>query len=147
MTLKGAPESATRSGLNCIPHFVTIVPPNVAWFLISNDAGPYSPALLYGFAKNAPTPKPWLVIGLGTFERYLSGWVALCMVAGVVIGKPARHRVRQRRPDQPAHCCADLAHDYAVQADIITGRFFHVVLIAVPTTLQVYFNAAWLTAS
>lgn len=25
--------------------------------------------------------------GLGTFERYLSVWVALCMVAGVVIGK------------------------------------------------------------
>ena len=27
------------------------------------------------------------------------------------------------------------------QADNITGRFFHVVLIAVPITLQVYFNA------
>ncbi|MBV9762478.1 MAG: hypothetical protein JO340_18100 [Acidobacteriaceae bacterium] len=25
--------------------------------------------------------------GLGTFERYLSVWVALCMAAGVVIGK------------------------------------------------------------
>jgi ACR3 family arsenite transporter len=24
--------------------------------------------------------------GLGTFERYLSVWVALCMVAGVVLG-------------------------------------------------------------
>src|SRR5947209_13185805 len=27
--------------------------------------------------------------GLGTFERYLSVWVALCIVAGVVIGKLA----------------------------------------------------------
>src|SRR5436305_323488 len=25
--------------------------------------------------------------GLGTFERYLSVWVALCMAAGVVLGK------------------------------------------------------------
>jgi ACR3 family arsenite transporter len=31
---------------------------------------------------------------------------------------------------------------FAFQADNITGRFFHVVLIAVPITLQVYFNAA-----
>ncbi len=30
---------------------------------------------------------------------------------------------------------------FAFQADNITGRFFHVVLIAVPITLQVYFNA------
>ena len=25
--------------------------------------------------------------GLGTFERYLSVWVALCMVAGIAFGK------------------------------------------------------------
>ena len=31
---------------------------------------------------------------------------------------------------------------FAFQADNITGRFFNVVLIAVPITLQVYFNAA-----
>ena len=48
-------------------------------------------------------------------ERYLSLWVALCMAAGIVI--------------------------FAFQTDNITGRFFHVVLIAVPITLQVYFNA------
>jgi ACR3 family arsenite transporter len=30
---------------------------------------------------------------------------------------------------------------FAFQADNITGRFFHVVLIAVPIALQVYFNA------
>ena len=30
---------------------------------------------------------------------------------------------------------------FAFQADNITGRFFHVVLIAVPITLEVYFNA------
>jgi len=30
---------------------------------------------------------------------------------------------------------------FAFQADNITGRFFHVVLIAVPITLQVYLNA------
>jgi len=30
---------------------------------------------------------------------------------------------------------------FAFQADNITGKFFHVILIAVPITLQVYFNA------
>jgi arsenite transporter len=37
---------------------------------------------------------------------------------------------------------ATLVCIFAFQADIITGRFFHVVLIAVPITLQVYLNAS-----
>jgi arsenite transporter len=37
---------------------------------------------------------------------------------------------------------ATLVLIFAFQADNITGRFFHVVLIAVPITLQVYFNAS-----
>jgi ACR3 family arsenite transporter len=36
---------------------------------------------------------------------------------------------------------ATLVLIFAFQADNITGRFLHVVLIAVPITLQVYFNA------
>ncbi len=36
---------------------------------------------------------------------------------------------------------ATLVLIFAFQAENITGRFFHVVLIAVPITLQVYFNA------
>ena len=36
---------------------------------------------------------------------------------------------------------ATLVLIFAFQADNITGRFFHVVLIAIPITLQVYFNA------
>jgi ACR3 family arsenite efflux pump ArsB len=36
---------------------------------------------------------------------------------------------------------ATLVLIFAFQADNITGRFFHVVLIAVPITAQVYFNA------
>jgi len=36
---------------------------------------------------------------------------------------------------------ATLVLIFAFQADNITARFFHVVLIAVPITLQVYFNA------
>jgi ACR3 family arsenite transporter len=31
---------------------------------------------------------------------------------------------------------------FAFQADNITGRFFHVLLIAVPITVQVYLNAS-----
>jgi ACR3 family arsenite transporter len=37
---------------------------------------------------------------------------------------------------------ATLIFIFAFQADNITHRFFHVVLIAVPITLQVYFNAS-----
>ena len=37
---------------------------------------------------------------------------------------------------------ATLVFIFAFQADNITGRFLHVVLIAVPITLQVYFNAS-----
>ena len=37
---------------------------------------------------------------------------------------------------------ATLVFIFAFQADNITGRFFHVILIAVPITLQVYFNAS-----
>ena len=37
---------------------------------------------------------------------------------------------------------ATLVLIFAFQADNITGRFFHVVLIAIPITLQVYFNAS-----
>lgn len=36
---------------------------------------------------------------------------------------------------------ATLVLIFAFQADNITGRFFHVVLIAIPITIQVYFNA------
>lgn len=37
---------------------------------------------------------------------------------------------------------ATLVFIFAFQADNITGRFFHVLLIAVPITVQVYFNAS-----
>jgi ACR3 family arsenite transporter len=37
---------------------------------------------------------------------------------------------------------ATLVCIFAFQADNITGKFFHVVLIAVPITLQVYFNSS-----
>ena len=37
---------------------------------------------------------------------------------------------------------ATLVLIFAFQADNITGRFFHVLLIAVPITLQVYFNSS-----
>jgi ACR3 family arsenite transporter len=37
---------------------------------------------------------------------------------------------------------ATLVFIFAFQADNITGKFFHVILIAVPILLQVYFNSA-----
>lgn len=37
---------------------------------------------------------------------------------------------------------ATLVFIFAFQADNITGKFFHVVLIAVPITIQVYFNSS-----
>lgn len=45
-------------------------------------------------------------------------------------------------PVTVAALLATLVLIFAFQADNITGRFFHVVLIAVPITLQVYLNAA-----
>jgi ACR3 family arsenite transporter len=44
-------------------------------------------------------------------------------------------------PVTVAALLATLVLIFAFQADNITGRFFNVVLIAVPITLQVYFNA------
>lgn len=37
---------------------------------------------------------------------------------------------------------ATLVFIFAFQADNITGRFFHVVLIAIPILIQVYFNSS-----
>ena len=56
------------------------------------------------------------------FERYLSLWVALCIVAGIALGhfmpgffeSPGRDGDRQR---QPAGCRADLADDPAHAAE------------------------------
>jgi ACR3 family arsenite efflux pump ArsB len=75
--------------------------------------------------------------GLGIFERYLSLWVALCMAAGVILGNLIPTWVAALL----AALLATLVLIFAFQAANITGRFFHVLLIAVPITLQVYFNA------
>jgi ACR3 family arsenite transporter len=45
-------------------------------------------------------------------------------------------------PVTMAALLATLVLIFAFQADNITGRFFHVILIAVPITLQVYFNSS-----
>jgi ACR3 family arsenite transporter len=45
-------------------------------------------------------------------------------------------------PVTMAALLATLVLIFAFQADNITGRFFHVLLIAVPITLQVYLNAS-----
>ena len=48
---------------------------------------------------------------------------------------------RNLRRSRLRRCLQRLVLIFAFQADNITGRFFHVVLIAVPIMLQVYFNA------
>ena len=58
---------------------------------------------------------------LNVFERYLSLWVGLCMVVGVVLGLTApgmmqwlrEPGVRRRQPDQRADCDPHLADDHA----------------------------------
>jgi hypothetical protein len=65
---------------------------------------------------------------LNPFERYLTVWVALCMVAGVVLGQVApglvhtlrTDGVRSRQPYQSADRRAHLADD---RADDDEGRF------------------------
>ena len=37
---------------------------------------------------------------------------------------------------------ATLVFNFAFQADNITGKFFHVILIAIPILFQVYFNSS-----
>ena len=54
-------------------------------------------------------------------------------------------RERVRRPFHPVAILAllaTLALIFAFQADNITSRFFHVVLIAIPILIQVYFNSS-----
>ena len=58
-------------------------------------------------------------------------------------GSGSRRRCcRDSRRSRSRRCWRTLVLIFAFQADNITGRFFHVLLIAVPITLQVYFNAA-----
>jgi len=56
----------------------------------------------------------------------------------VVGGDPAA----KFAPVTIAALLATLILIFAFQADSITGRFFHVVLLALPVTLQVYLNAS-----
>ena len=59
---------------------------------------------------------------LGLFERYLTVWVALCIVAGIALGHwfPAPFQAigaRRGRPGQPAGGGADLADDHPDAAE------------------------------
>jgi arsenite transporter len=53
-----------------------------------------------------------------------------------------RHFVARFAPVTIAALLATLVLIFAFQADNITGRWFHVLLIAVPIVLQVYFNSS-----
>jgi hypothetical protein len=48
----GGPESTTTEGRGATPHRVSMVPPSDPRLRTSAEAGPYSPAKLYGFAGN-----------------------------------------------------------------------------------------------
>lgn len=104
---------------------------------------------------------------LNLFERYLSIWVVLCMVAGVLLGQTVPTLVAAlralsphvagsapwtllRRDDAPAQAGADdhggapadLDPHLRVSGAEYFGESWHVLLIAIPILLQVYLNAA-----
>ena len=57
--------------------------------------------------------------GINTFQRYLSVWVLLCMAIGVLL---------------------TLVIIFSSQAEVILSNPLHIVLIAVPLTIQTFFS-------
>jgi len=89
---------------------------------------------------------------LNPFERYLSLWVGLCMVAGLAIGKLAPTLMDGLRRLEFGHG-SQISIPIAVliwlmitpmmmKVDNITGKPLHVALIAIPILIQVYFNSS-----
>lgn len=101
----------------------------------------------------------YLVSGASSLEvpfHVLLYSVAIFIVIPLVIGVLARHRLIGRHgaawfeqqllprfaPVSMTALLATLVLIFAFQADNITGKFLHVVLIAVPILIQVYFNSS-----
>ncbi|MBK7927640.1 MAG: ACR3 family arsenite efflux transporter [Bryobacterales bacterium] len=101
----------------------------------------------------------YLVSGASSLEvpfHVLLYSVAIFIVIPLVIGVLARHWLIGRHgaawfeqqllprfaPVSMAALLATLVLIFAFQADNITGKFLHVVLIAVPILIQVYFNSS-----
>ena len=88
--------------------------------LLADHASCCRPARAIGRA--APATRPEETVNVQPFERYLTLWVALCIVAGVALGHlmpPALpgHRRGRGRQRQSAGRCADLADDHAHAAE------------------------------
>src|SRR5258708_30462658 len=60
--LNGGPDMTVSSGLHIVFQNAWIVPPKVSKLRTSVEAGPYSPAILYGFAGNVDSPSVLLIV-------------------------------------------------------------------------------------
>src|ERR1700749_3947777 len=65
---KGGPVLAVMNGLNRMPHLGVTVPPRNTRWCTSVAAGPYSRAMLCGFAGNVPRPSVLLMAWLYMYE-------------------------------------------------------------------------------
>ena len=93
---------------------------------------------------------------LAFFERYLTVWVFLCMIAGIVLGKlaPALTSTLSKlefgqgsQVNIPIAVLifallVTLVLIFAFQAENLTTRWLAVLLLAVPIVIQVYFNSS-----
>ena len=100
-------------------------------------------------------PRAWRVIPDRAFQVLLTSvivFIVVPLLAGTLLARPCLMKRGGRAwfegellpkfaPVTIAALLATLVLIFAFQADNITGRLSHVLLIAIPITLQVYFNA------
>ena len=86
------------------------------------------------------------VQGISFFDRFLSLWVALCILAGIAIGKwlPLPRDLGQTRVRQCFHSyrCPDLDHDFPMMLKIDFGSIVHA--LKMPKGLTVTLVVNWL---
>lgn len=85
-------------------------------------------------ASSLTVPFPVLLYSVLVF-------IVVPLVAGTLLRRFNEVLLPRLAPMTVAALLATLILIFAFQADNITGRFFHVLLIAVPITLQVYLNS------
>ena len=69
-------------------------------------------------------------------------FVVIPLVLGMLLRKPLERHLTKFQPVTILALLATLVLIFAFQAENITTRWFHVILIAIPIILQVYFNSS-----
>jgi len=69
-------------------------------------------------------------------------FVVIPLILGMLLRKPLERHLAKFQPITILALLATLVLIFAFQAENITTRWFHVILIAIPIILQVYFNSS-----